>query len=231
MSCKLLSGDYGQASNPMPWGSMQVPSSRNPSQVLFAPLPGFTSGHMKDENCEDLKSKLAGMEQRIREAREEGRAEGRSEGEAQARHSAQTQIERKLQELAAAVHETSEIRSRLRTQAEADLVRLALAIARKVVARELNADPEAITGLVKAALERMKVQEILRVRIHPEHSRYVTDCLARYGAAQAQIIADPATESGTVVFETSRGSFNASAETQLREIERGLTDRFRGQGL
>ena len=37
---------------------------------------------------------------------------------------------------------------------------------------------------------------------------------------------DPAREPGTVIFETERGDLDASVESQLREIERGLTDRL-----
>jgi flagellar biosynthesis/type III secretory pathway protein FliH len=44
------------------------------------------------------------------------------------------------------------------------------------------------------------------------------------------VSADPAQERGGVIFETSRGKLDVSIGTQLREIERGLTDRLRGQG-
>ena len=47
-------------------------------------------------------------------------------------------------------------------------MRLAVAIARRVVRRELTIDPQAITGLVKAALEQLSAGERIRVRVHPE---------------------------------------------------------------
>ena len=45
--------------------------------------------------------------------------------------------------------------------------KLALAIARRVLRRELAVDPEALHGLVLAALEKLQGQEICRVRVHP----------------------------------------------------------------
>jgi flagellar assembly protein FliH len=174
-----------------------------------------------------MKARFALMEQRIVEAREAGR----SEGEVQGKRAAQAEMEGALQRIAATIHEVSELRGRLRNQAEADLVRLALAIARKVVGREINTDPEAITGLVKAALEKVRVHEVLRVRVHPSHSGRVSEYLAGYGAIQAEVVADSAALLGTCIFETTRGSLDASVETQLSEIERGLTDRFKGKGL
>ena len=57
--------------------------------------------------------------------------------------------------------------SRLRAEAEADLVQLSLAIARRVLRRELAIDPEALHGLILGALEKLSGQEISRVRVHP----------------------------------------------------------------
>jgi flagellar biosynthesis/type III secretory pathway protein FliH len=41
-----------------------------------------------------------------------------------------------------------------------------------------------------------------------------------------QVQTDPALDRGTAIFETSRGNLDASVEIQLREIEKGLTDRL-----
>lgn len=222
MSCKLFASGSGDAPQtaPMPWNGASSQAARIDPRNLFAPAPKAA----EIASQEELKAKLAAMEQRVREAREAGRAEG----EAQGRRAVQAEVDGMLQKLAAAIHEASELRSRLRDEAEADLVRLAIAIARKIVGRELNADPETITGLVKAALEKVRTNEVLRVRVHPEHSARIGECLNRYGAAHAEVIADATADRGAAIFETTRGNFDASVETQLREIERGLADRFKG---
>ena len=41
------------------------------------------------------------------------------------------------------------------------------------------------------------------------------------------MIADPSRDLGTVIFETQRGNLDASVDSQLQEIERGLADRLR----
>jgi flagellar assembly protein FliH len=220
MSSRLFSRAENEACRPMPWIMSGSPDPGAHRQPLFAPAPKAA-----ERAAEELKSQIALMEQRVREAREAGRAEG----EVQGRRAAQAEVESTLHKLASAIHEASELRAHLRAQAEGDLVRLAIAIARRVVGRELNADPEAIAGLVKSALGKVRVQEVLRVRAHPDQSRTIAECLNRYGAAHAQVVADPAAERGAVIFETSRGNLDASVETQLREIERGLTDRLRKQ--
>ena len=222
MSSKLIAASEAFISEPMPWSTAGSPAPRLGSQ---APRPGQAQLSGGTEQHEDLRAKIAGLEQRI----EQARAAGRAEGEGQARQAMQAELQPVLQKLAAAIHESSELRARLRSQAESDLVRLALAIARRVLGREINTDPEAIAGLVKASLERLRIQEVIRVRLHPDHKARVVEYLERFGAAQVEVLGDSACQPGAVVFETSRGNLDASVETQLREIERGLTDRFKGK--
>lgn len=206
----------------MPWLITGQPASH--PQLHSAPAARPNPAGPRDSS-EDLHSKIARLEQDVNQAR----ASARAEGEAAARQQAQAELQPVLQKLAASIHESAELRSRLRTQAESDLVKLAIAIARKIVGREINTDPEAIAGLVRVCLEKLRVQEVLRVRLHPDYKSKVAESLARLGATQVEVMADPAADRGAVVFETTRGNLDASVETQLREIERGLTDRFNGR--
>lgn len=151
------------------------------------------------------------------------------EGEAAGRTAAQNEMRPLVERFARTIDELAALRPRLRQQAEGDLVRLAVAIARRVVRRELTIDPQAITGLVKAALEQLSAGERIRVRVHPEDEAAVRSCVVACGrAASVEVAGDAALERGSAILETERGNLDASAETQLAEIERGLTDRFRG---
>jgi flagellar assembly protein FliH len=166
----------------------------------------------------------AGGAEILRQARDAGFREGEAAGRAQA----QAALHPVLESLARTIQELAALRPRLREQAEGDLIRLAVAIARRIVRRELTVDPEAIAGLVKAALEQLAAHEGVRVRVHPEHEAAVRACLAATaGAADIVVVGDAALARGSAVFDTARGSLDASAETQLAEIERGLTDRLR----
>jgi flagellar biosynthesis/type III secretory pathway protein FliH len=44
-------------------------------------------------------------------------------------------------------------------------------------------------------------------------------------SARVEILSDPVRELGAAVFEMARGNLDASIDSQLREIERGLVDR------
>ena len=163
-------------------------------------------------------------EQKIREARAAGMQEGETVGRSRAAAELQPVVER----LARSIDELANLRSRLRGEAEGDLIKLALAIARRVLRRELAIDPEALHGLVLAALEKLQAQEICCVKVHPSHAAAVTACLARaVTGSKVEVIPDSSREPGAVIFETSRGNLDVSVESQLQEIERGLADRLR----
>jgi flagellar assembly protein FliH len=150
---------------------------------------------------------------------------GLRQGEAEGRKQAQAQLDGELQRLARTVLEMAGLRHAIRREAEEELVRLSLAIARRILHRELTVDPEALTGLVKAALGKLEIRDTFRVRTHPDHVAVVTRCLAQMGAPQKiEVQADTSLEKGSAIFETGRGTMDASVETQLAEIQRGLVD-------
>lgn len=167
------------------------------------------------------------LEGKIEERVEEAHAAGIREGEAAGRNRAAAELQPVMERLERSITELSGLRARLRREAESDLVRLALAIARRILRRELAVDPDAIHGLVLGALEKLQGQEICRVRVHPAHAGMVSACLRQMAAAApVEVVPDASRDLGTVVFETERGSLDASVESQLREIERGLSDRL-----
>ncbi len=121
-------------------------------------------------------------EERIREAH----AAGLREGEAAGRSRAAAELQPVIERLTRSIEELGQMRARLRSEAEADLVRLSLAIARRVLRRELSIDPDALRGLVMAALEKLHSQEICRVRVHPSLAAMVGACLREAVAASAR---------------------------------------------
>jgi flagellar assembly protein FliH len=163
-------------------------------------------------------------ERRVAEARAAGHREGEAAGRAQATAELQTVLER----AARSVEELAAMRDRLRHEAEMDLVKLAMAVARRIVHRELSIDPDAMQGLIRAALDRLKAQEVSRVRIHPTFAGLLSGIFRAHSLEHPpEVLSDATLDRGALVFETARGNLDASVEAQLEEIERGLADRLR----
>jgi flagellar assembly protein FliH len=224
MLSRVLRLDAGAAATPMNWLEVAkpVPPERQSIQYIPAAPPPRSKAQVEAETAAQATAE-AQIEHRVREAREMGRREGEIAG----RQAAGAEVQPVLLALGAAIREIAELKPRLRKEAEGDLVRLALAIARRVVNRELSVDPEAITGLIAMGLEKLRLNEVTRVRVHPQHQAALKEYLGRTGAMHVEVNVNAAQERGTAVIETIRGNLDVSAETQLAEIERGLTDRLR----
>ena len=153
---------------------------------------------------------------------------GLTEGKTAGRQEMFSQIEAMNHKLARTIEELTGLRQRFRHEAEEDVVALALATARRILHRELTVEPEALLGLIKAALEKIELREVHRVRVSREDAPMVGQCLEKMGLPhRVEVIADPSLQRGSAILDSNRGTLDASVETQLAEIERGFADLMR----
>ena len=158
---------------------------------------------------------------------QEGRQRGLAEGVAAARKEAEAQVQPSLERLAHAIRELADCRRRVREEATAELVQLSVAIAARILHREITIDPDAVQGLIKAAFDKVQARESVRVFLHPAHEAAVRRYVELAGtASKVEIVSDTALNRGDIRLETSQGQLDASIDTQLREVERGLADRI-----
>ena len=130
--------------------------------------------------------------------------------------------------LARTIEELTGLRQRFRHEAEADVVALALAVARRILHRELTVDPEVLIGLVKAGFEKIALSEVHRVRVSRQDAPAVQQHLEKIGLPHhVEVMGDVSLAPGAVILDSSRGNLDASIETQLAEIERGFADLVR----
>jgi len=228
MPSKIISDNRAGQSRPFAWRSVSYTGETVDRRrtALEAGPAALTTGSRAD-GVHPLERRIAEIEaafvERERAAREAGFREGEAAGKAQAESEVRIAIGR----LSETIAEMDQFHARLLRQSEADAVRLSIAIARRVLRREVTLDPAAIEGLVRAALEKLQSQERCRVRMHPNYVPVLRSEIDRLGmSAKVEVIVDPAQEPGAAVFEMARGNLDASIDTQLREIERGLVDRL-----
>lgn len=226
MLSKVLT-DSGVATAPLVWrgrAPRHVPPTP-PSEPVAAVAPPPVSDEIV--HLRDTVGQLnAQIEQQTREAFEAGlRA-----GETAARERLEASVQHTIAQLAGAISEIASLRAETIHRAEVDTVRLAVEIARRVLHREITVDTSALSALVKAALQKLQTQEVYRVRVHPDQAKVVRACLDEMGRSQTiEIVQDASQAQGGAVFEVTRGGLDASVETQLREIECGLTDQLEGR--
>lgn len=163
-------------------------------------------------------------EQLEKEAYQRGFTDGKGVG----RQQAATELQPVLDRLTHSLAEVSSMRGRIRKDAEADLVKLSIAVARRILHRELTLDSESISGIIRVALEKLESHELSQVRVHPDQEPAVRAALTRLNDGRnIELKADPSLQCGDILFETVQGTVDASIEMQLREIERGFADRLK----
>ena len=170
---------------------------------------------------EELNEELA---RRTKEAWDQGV----KAGDAAARKALDEQVRAAVSSLAKTIGDVASARADVIRSAEADTVRLSMEIARRVLHRELSIDPGAVGGLIRAALDKLRWQEVYRVRVHPDQEKAMRTSLEHSGRESAiEVVVDASQAPGGVVFDISRGTLDASVDTQLREIENGLADELK----
>jgi len=217
MSSKRIRSDDAAAVKVLPW---------RPAGAGAGGASGASSASGDAILPADLQSEL---DRRVKAAYQQGQAAGEAAAAQRASEQASLQAVQRTEPVIARLNqliaELAGMRPRFRHEAEADTVKLAVAIARRVLFRELATDPDAILGLVMAAFQKLNARETHRLRVSPADATVIEQHRTGLELPSAlEILGDPTLGPGSVVFETSRGEMEASVQTQLAEIERGLAD-------
>jgi flagellar assembly protein FliH len=232
MSAKVLTAEQAAGIAALQWPSAGsgVPAEIEPDSgsslavVLQPAAPDNAKTIALEQQIERLRAE---SDKRVQDAA----AAARREGETAARESLAANVNSEITRLKQLTNQVLGSAPALRKQAEGDLVRLAIAIARRILHRELAVDSEALLGLTKAALSKIDQREIHKIRTHPENVPLLERVLDQgRGRGRIEISGDGRLDRGALIIDTARGQLDASVETHLEEIERGFIDLVGDQG-
>ncbi len=152
---------------------------------------------------------------------------GYRQGEKAGLEAAEKRLDSLMKRYANAIREISSLKPALYAQAEREVVKLALEVAKKIVRREVRVDPEIIQTLVKVALQHVAVKSPVTIRLHPADHEYLlqlqTSSSTREGSErEAVYLADKSIERGGCLIETDCGDVDARIDEEFREVERSF---------
>jgi flagellar assembly protein FliH len=159
--------------------------------------------------------------------RREAAEAGRREAAANVERMVADQVAPALPALRQAVVELEHARQAWFSHWEAAAVRLACAIAARVVRRELQQQPEITLALVREALELAGGSPGLRVCLNPDDHRALAGQVQALAAAvsplgAAEVVADGGVTRGGCRVESHFGAIDQQIESQLKRIEEEL---------
>lgn len=198
-----------------------------PEVGIAAPLPESTC--CSDEySSSDIESREsvervtlsfdAGREQGILEARETAASEQRA--------LLQDAQEKRVEQAVHLAGQAKDDRERSLLETKHELVRLALAIAARILRREAQMDPLFLIGAVRVALGQLAATIQVRLRIPAAESSLWTETLAHIPNLRVtpSVVPDDSMQLGDCLIETEMGSVDLGLDAQLHQMELALLD-------
>ena len=167
--------------------------------------------------------------EKLRKIEEEAYNKGWQEGCRLGSQAAKDEYREKLQEADSVLEKAGEEKWKIVAGSEDETVRLAVAVARKVIDREIETSPEIVVDMVKRAIQRATDREELTVRVNPDNLDATINAKDEIsqkitGIRKLKVLADPAITPGGCVVESPNGTVDARVERQLSELEQVLTE-------
>jgi flagellar assembly protein FliH len=206
------------AIQPFSWGAIDDVNGRDDDHGLLQPACALpeAAGALPAQTPAEQESHLAALE---RDAFMKGYAQGERAGtEAGARRA-----DAMLRRIAHTLDELTELRRVIVASTEQQMVRLALAVARRIVGRELTQDPELVAAMAHVALQRLGEAVPATIKLNPEdYTVVVAQRATPWSSTQVRVVPDPAVVRGGCLVESEVGTVDASPDAQLAELSRAL---------
>lgn len=178
-----------------------------------------------------LKEEVEKLDGRLRSQTEQisTRVEmARNEAKVEARHDWESELEDKLAAERALILKIGEEFRRERTKyfagVESEVVRLALAIAARVLHREAKLDPLLLSGVVRVALEKVAEDSTTVLRVPASELEMWQRAFVADVESSLQLVGDERLGPGECVLNTNVGKVELGVSAQLKEIEHGFFD-------
>jgi type III secretion protein L len=175
--------------------------------------------HIVSEAEAEAKRVLLAAQEQAEQIKQEAHAQGLEEGKTEGATA-----------LAETVAQASARMAHIEAQVVPQLKDLAVAIAKRILGKELSMHPEQVVAIVRQALaEKARQRTEIFLRVHPEdlallrtEKHALLEVLSR--AKEIGLREDPNVQRYGVVIETDAGTIDAQLETQLAVFERVLKD-------
>lgn len=159
----------------------------------------------------------------------EGKGQGLIEGEQKGFELATRKIEPLITSIQQALIKLSDIRVEIYQQIETEVVELALAIARKVICREVSTDKETVVCVAREALSKVDDPGNIKIKMNPADLQFVNETKYQLSDLMADVNnvtleAEENIQSGGCVIETDLGEIDARIEKQLQAVEESFRE-------
>lgn len=147
-------------------------------------------------------------------------AEAHARGVAEGRAAAALALEEERTRIAATVQDIAGLRRRILDAAERDVMQLAVSMARRVLHREVQLDPDILLSMAHVALGRLGHRAVATVHLHPADLAAVA--AARPIPDGLTVVADAEVPRGGCRLVSVSGEIDLGVDAQMSELSRVL---------
>ncbi len=150
-------------------------------------------------------------------------AKGFAAGERAGLEAAGQRGEAMLTRLTDTLEQLASLRNTMIHSTERQMVQLALAIAHRIIQREVSLDRDLVVAMARVALDRLGETARVTVRMNPEDFAVTAQArAAQLAGSNVSVVADARIGRGGCRVESDLGVMDAGVEEQLREVARAL---------
>src|SRR5665213_746213 len=176
------------------------------------------------EQVEEIKAQLKLQQEEFSAQMERVRSEARTESRQEWEEELQERVLVERARVTQAVEAFQAVRKRYFIDVEAEVVKLALAIAARILHREAKLDPLLLTAAVRVALDKVTDNSTMELRVPASELASWKSALEAEAESRVQLVGDVRLEAGECILETSVGQVELGIHAQLEEIEKGFFD-------
>lgn len=201
------------------WGPVRTsaPPAAGPVPLALPPAAGAAAPAAAQKPVNEA----AELEARRAAVERDAFAKGFAQGERAGAEAAAARSEAVLQRLKQTVGELQSLRAEMIHKTERQVVELAIAMARRIVHREITLDRELLTAMARVALDRLGENANATIRLHPDDYA-ATAGSQEQGTGVVRVVADPMVRRGGCMVHSEFGLIDVSADAQIQELATAL---------
>ena len=155
-------------------------------------------------------------------------SQGYAQGERAGAEAAAARAEAVLHRLAQTIEELGTLRTALIRKTERQVVQLALAMAKRIVHREITLDRELLTTMARVALDRLSTTSATTIRLHPEDYAATAGLRKADESGNVQVVSDSSVRRGGCLIQSDFGLIDVGVDSQIQELTTILFGRDEG---
>jgi flagellar assembly protein FliH len=188
-----------------------------------APVPAPATADAAESPASGAEIEAAVNPQHLAAIERDAFAKGFAQGERAGLEAAAKRGDAMIRRLTQTLDEMTDLRARMIRETEQQMVQLALAVARRVIHREVSLDRDLLIAIARVALDRLGESARISVRLNPDD--YAATAAARtseWDGTQVAVVADARVPRGGCRIESDFGALDAGVDAQIQELAHAL---------